>query len=38
MKIYQGDFAASLKNNFSLAIPAKEGLMMTLHGLHHLTD
>ncbi len=36
MKIYQGDFAKSLQNNFSLAIPAKEGLSMRLHGLDNL--
>ncbi|AXQ23331.1 hypothetical protein BEN71_15185 [Acinetobacter wuhouensis] len=38
MKIYQGDFAASLKNNFSLAIPAKAGLQMKLHGLNYLSN
>lgn len=36
MKLYQGDFAASLKRNFTLAIPAKVGLPMELHGLQYL--
>lgn len=36
MKIYQGNFAKSLQTNFSRAIPAKEGLAMTLNGLDHL--
>ena len=35
-KIYQGDFAKSLQHNFSLAIPAKQGLSIKLHGLDNL--
>ena len=36
MKIYSGNFANSLKSNFALAIPAREGIKMQLTGLNYL--
>lgn len=35
-KVYSGNFAESLLSNFSLAIPCRPGVKMTLTGLDHL--
>ena len=37
-KIYQGNFATSLLNNFTLAIPAKHGVEMQINGLNNLVE
>ena len=35
-KIYSGNYANSLQNNFALAIPAKEGVHLKITGLNYL--
>ena len=37
-KLYQGNYAQSLLNNFAFAIPAEAGMPMEIHGLDYLKD
>ena len=37
-KLYQGNYAQSLLNNFDFAIPAEAGMPMEIHGLDYLKD